>query len=120
MKDDGTIEITEEELDKELQPTARADRKTVTSYWELKSTGHSEQFIAHFNILTPQQVKVTTRIRGKVNVSLHFFNITQNHAGPTLTQKGGTAGLDPGYWKLYFTGSIGGGAASIYATVSYT
>jgi len=32
--------------------------------------------------------------------------VTQNHGGPTLSQEGGVASLDPGYWYAYVTGSI--------------
>lgn len=121
MKEEGIIEITEQDLEREFQSSVAEDRKTVTSYWKSDGSGHSEQYIAHFNILSPQQVKVTTTTKGKVNVNLHFYNITQNHAGPTLPQTGGMAGLDSGYWKLYFTGSITSypTPSGIWATVTY-
>jgi hypothetical protein len=100
------FEIVAEDVDRQYLPTKEKDRAAVTGYY--KSDGHNNvfRFDPNLNILTPQEVQVNTRVWGKITPSIHFFNVTQNHHGPTLPQEGGVASLDPGYWEVDARGSI--------------
>ncbi len=109
IKEEGeerVIELLEEDVEKEFEPILDAERKSVSGYYKTDGKGHSEKLEPYFNILAPQQVEVKTRWWGKVNLTINFYNITQKHGGPRLSKEGGVVSLDPGYWEMYFLGSI--------------
>jgi hypothetical protein len=109
IKEEGeerVMELLEEDVEKEFEPTLDAETKGVSGYYKTDGHGHSEKFEPYFNVLTPQQIEIRTRWWGKVNLSIHFFNVTANHGGPSLSKEGGVVSLDAGYWRMYFLGSI--------------
>jgi hypothetical protein len=125
IKEEGeerVMELLEEDVEKEFEPTLDAERKSVTGFYRTDGNGHSEKLEPYFNILVPQQVQVKTRYWGKVDLTINFYNVTQKHGGPKLSKNGGTASLDPGYWEMYFLGSITSypTASGLESTVVFT
>lgn len=116
------FEIVAEDVDRQYLPTTDKGRAAVTGYWKSDGNMHDSKFNPYFNIESPQGVRVSARVWGKVSVSIEFFNVTQNHGGPSLSQEGGVASLDPGYWYAYTTGSIESypNASGIEYTINYT
>lgn len=116
------FEIEAEDVDRQYLPTKEKGRAAVTGYYKSDGNMHTFKFDPYFNILSPQQVRVNARVWGKVRVSINFYNETQGHGGPSLSQEGGVASLDPGYWRAYITGSIESypNASGIEYTINYT
>ena len=122
IDDDGSVKISESEVRPEALEEPAGERQSVTGYWRCTKPKclSSESHTPYFNITSPQHVKVRTEVRGSVSVTINFYNVTGNHGGPSLPQTGGDADLAPGYWKMYFTGSLNSGyPRGIKASVTY-
>jgi hypothetical protein len=71
----------------------------------------------YFTLASPANVAVKVSRKGDTSVTVNFYCPAQPHS-PSLPQTGGNVNLAPGYWKMYFLGSIRP-PASITATASF-
>ena len=111
VTEEGVIEMTETEMRTEMAMEAETERQSVTGYWRCTKPKcqASEGHTPYFNITKPQHVRVRTQIQGQISVSIQFYNVSGHHGGPSLPQSGGEVDLAPGYWKMYFLGSLNSG-----------